>query len=111
MTEAVLFEGRLGKQYLRVWLETGETIRLLTHEIGPELEQYFGKDELETFLEIDAAQLPALTAALAREQPSGGAARTAADLIAAKFDGDASATTRFRAWLDGHGIPYRFSLM
>ena len=111
-TERVLFEGRLGTERVRVWLQaSGAGIELLSHDIGPGLEQFFGRDEIETYLRIDAAHEPFLTDALAAERTDPGAPTTALDLLADKYRGDAAATTHLKAWLDEHEVPYRFTLV
>src|SRR5687768_1163712 len=44
-TERVLFQGRIGTQWVRVWLEPwAGSLRMLSHEIGPALERFFGRD-------------------------------------------------------------------
>lgn len=68
-TDRVLFDGRLGSQRVRVWLEyRAGSILLASHDIGPGLEPVFGKGEIETYLEVDAVHLPNLTAALRAER-------------------------------------------
>ena len=104
--EIVLFGGRLGTQSVRVWLECrGGGIGLLSHDIGPGLEHAFGKDEIETFLEIDAAELGSLTAAL------GDASGDPMKLLAARYQGDSAATSHLRQLLSEHGIPHRFNVI
>ena len=101
--EIVLFGGRLGTQSVRVWLERrGGGIVLLSHDIGPGLESPFGSSDIETFLEIDAAALPSLTAAL------GDPAGDAMQLLAEQYQGDSMATTHLRELLSEHDIPHRF---
>jgi hypothetical protein len=65
----------------------------------------FGTDELETFLEIDAAHLPALGAAL------GDAAADPMALLAERYRDDSMATTHLRELLAEHDIPHRFSVI
>ena len=104
--EVVLFDGRLGTQQVRVWLESrGGGILLLSHDMGPALERAFGSDEIETFLEIDATHLPALAAAL------GGGSADPIQLIAERYRGDSAATSNLRKLLVDHAIPYRFSVV
>jgi hypothetical protein len=104
--EPVLFDGPLGTQSVRVWLERrGDGIALLSHDMGPGLERAFGTDEIETFLEIDAADLPALAAAL------GDATGDPIELLAARYHGDSMATTHLRQLLGEHDIPHRFSVI
>ena len=111
-TERVLFEGRLGTEWVRVWLEyRAGSIVLASHDIGPELEPVFGKDEIETYLEVDAAHLPNLTAALRAEQTDPDASMDAIELLAARYRGDLAATTGLRTSLTAHGIPYRFTIV
>jgi hypothetical protein len=111
-TERVLFEGRLGTQWVRVWLEyRAGSIVLASHELGPGLEQFFGKDEIETYLEVDAVHLPNLTAALRAERTDPDAPMDAIELLAARSRGDSTATTGLRTWLTARGIPYRFTIV
>ena len=114
MTEdVVLFDAQLGTQHVRVWIETdGAGMRIVSHEVGPALAKTVGKGELAAFLEADADQLPAIRAALLAEQaePSAPDAELG-ELLLAKYRGDSTATGNFRAWLDGKGIPYRFTLV
>ena len=111
-TERVLFEGRTGGQWVRVWLEyRAGSIVLASHDIGPGLERSFGKDEIETYLEIDAVHLPNRTAALRAEWTDPDAPMDAIELLAARYRGDSTATTSLRTWLTAHGIPYRFTIV
>ncbi len=104
--EAVLFDRQLGTQRVRVWLERrGGGIAVLSHEIGPALEFAFGTDEIETFLEIDAADTPALAAAL------GGGPADPMQLLVDRYRGDSAATSHLRQLLAEHGIPHRFSVV
>ncbi len=105
--ELALFGGELGTQRLRVWLERTARggIALLSHDIGPGLEHAFGTGELETFLEIDAADLPALAAAL------GHAGADPMPLLATRYRGDSMATTHLRELLAAHDIPHQFSVI
>ena len=115
--DVVLFEAKLGTQQVRVWIEAGEAgLKLMSHDIGPALLASFGKSELAVFLEVDAEQLPTIRAALLAERTDPAApAPTGEDdvpqLLLEKYRGDSTATGAFRAWLDGHGIPYRFTLV
>jgi hypothetical protein len=116
--DVVLFEAKLGTQQVRVWIEADEAgLKLMSHDVGPALQASFGKSELAVFLEVDAEQLPAVRAALLAERtdPAGPAAPGGEDdvpqLLLEKYRGDSTATGAFRAWLDGHGIPYRFTLV
>ena len=111
-TERLLFDGRLGPQRVRVWLEPwAGGIRLLSHDIGPALERVYGKEEIETFLELDAVHVPHLVAALRAERTDDDAPMDAIRLLTAKFTGDSTATTRLPTWLTAHGIPYRFTII
>ena len=111
-TERVLFEGRLRSQWVRVWLEyRAGSILLASHDIGPGLEHAFGKDEIETFLEVDAAHLPNLTAALRAERTDPNAPMDAIELLVARYGGDSAATSGLRTWLTARGIPYRFTIV
>jgi hypothetical protein len=105
--EIVLFGGQLDTQRVRVWLQRRADggIALLSHDIGPKLEFAFGTDEIETFLEIEAAQLPALAAAL------GDPAADPIALLASRYAGDSMATTHLRELLAEHDIPHRFSVI
>jgi len=101
--EIVLFGGQLGTQSVRVWLERrAGGIALLSHDMGSGLEAAFGTDEIETFLEVDAADLPALAVAL------GHAGADPLPLLAARHRGDSMATSHLRELLSEHGIPHRF---
>ncbi len=105
--EIVLFAERIDTQRVCVWLERTPAggIALLSHDIGPRLEHAFGTDEIETFLEIDAARLPALAAAL------GEATADPMTLLATRYRGDSMATTHLRELLAEHDIPHRFSVV
>ena len=111
--EVVLFEAKLGTQQVRVWIEADSSgLKLMSHDIGPALLASFGKGELAVFLEVDAAQLPAVRAALLAERTDPAApGDEVPQLLLEKYRGDSTATGAFRAWLDGHGIPYRFTLV
>lgn len=111
-SERVLFDGSVGREHVRVWLDApGSGIRLLSHDIGPGLEHAFGKDELETFLEIDGAHLAAVTAALRAERTEPDPPTDVLDLLADKYGGDSNATSAFRDWLTTRGIPHTFTLI
>jgi hypothetical protein len=103
--ETVLFSGEIGTQRVRVWLEwQGDDLQLLSHDIGPGLERFFGDDEIETYLTVKAAQLPELARAL-------GCPADPASIQTALMDryrDDAAATTHLRAFLEDAGIPYDF---
>jgi hypothetical protein len=101
--DGVLFDGQVGGQRVRVWIERrGGGLAVLSHDMGPGLEAFFGKDELETFLEVDAADVPALMAAL------GAGDRDPAEYLADRYRGDATATTHLRHFLTERRIPHRF---
>ena len=111
-TERVLFEGRLGTQWVRVWLEyRAGSIVLASHDIGPALEPVFGKDEIETYLEVEAVHLANLTAALYVDRTDRNASMNAIDLLAARYRGPPTATTALRTWLTARGIPYQFTIV
>ena len=111
-TERVLYDGTIGTQRVRVWLEPrGGGIGLFSHDMGSGLEAAFGKSEIETFLEVDAQHMPSLTAALRAERPASDEALTAMELLAEKYGRNAAATSDFRVWLSGNGIPYRFTIV
>ncbi len=104
--EIVLFGGQLGTQSVRVWLERrGDGIVLMSHDIGSGLESPFGSSEIETFLEIAAADLPSLAAAL------GDATGEPMELLAERYQGDSMATTHLRELLSEHGIPHQFHVI
>jgi hypothetical protein len=111
--EVVIFEAKLGTQQVRVWIEADDAgLKLMSHDIGPGLQASFGKSELAVFLEVDAEQLPAIRAALLAERTDSAAPDAdVPQLLLEKYRGDSTATGAFRAWLDGHGIPYRFMLV
>jgi hypothetical protein len=111
--DVVLFEAKLGTQQVRVWIESDSSgIKIVSHDIGPALESTFGKSEVAAFLEVDAADVPAVRIALQQERMSD---QTWTDdeiqLLLEKYRGDSTATGSFRAWLDEHGIAYRFTVM
>jgi hypothetical protein len=90
-TERILFDGRLGSQRVRVWLERrGGGIGMLSHDIGPALDRTFGKDEIETFLEIEHRYVPELTAALRAEHPDSDVPGDACELLADRFRDDSA---------------------
>ena len=114
--DVVIFDAQLGTQHVRVWIEADDAgLKLMSHETGPALMASFEKSEVAVFLEVDAEQLPAVRAALLAERTDPAAPAPAGDdvpqLILAKYRGDSTATGAFRAWLDGHNIPYRFMLV
>jgi hypothetical protein len=74
-------------------------------DVGPKLERAFGDDEIETYLEIDAADLPALSAAL------GEATADPMTLLAERYRDDTMATTHLRELLAEHKVPHRFNLV
>ena len=75
------------------------------------LEHAFGKDEIETYLEVDAVHLPNLTAALRAERTGPDAPMNAIELLAARYRGDSTATTGLRTFLTARGIPFRFTIV
>jgi hypothetical protein len=98
-----LFDGRLGTQSVRVWIERrGRGIAVLSHDIGPGLDPVFGTDDIETFLEISGDHLDQVATALG--DPTGDPMK----ILIARFTGDSAATTRLRQLLDDAGVPYRF---
>lgn len=110
--ERLLFDGQLGTQSVLVWLQPyGSGLGLLTHDMGSGLESVFGSDEIETFLVIGDADLPALVAALGAERTDADAPTAAIHLLADKYRGDSTATSRCRAWLTERGIPHTFSVV
>ena len=114
--DGVLFDAQLGTQHVRVWIESDDAgLKLMSHDTGPGLMASFGKTEVAVFLEVDAEQLPAIRSALLAERTDPAAPAPAGDdvaqLLLEKYRGDSTATGAFRAWLDGHGIPYRFLLV
>lgn len=110
--EIMLFDGRLGTQRVRVWLERrAGGLALLSHDIGPGLEHAFGTDDLETFLEVDAVHVPSLTAALRADWTDATAPMDPIELLAARYRGDSTATSGLRTRLIEHGIPYRFTIV
>jgi hypothetical protein len=104
--DKVLFDGQLGGQRVRVWIERrGGGLAMLSYDVGPGLGAFFGKDELETFLEIDSADVPALMAAL------GVGTGNPAHPLADRYRGDSAATTHLRDLLTEHGISHRFTVI
>ena len=111
-TERVLFAGRLGTQSVRVWLDASAPgIRLLSHDSSPGLESYFGKDDLETFLEVDASHVLAIAAILRAERTDADAPTDVLDLLADKYRRNSAATSAFCDLLVAHGIPHRFAVV
>ena len=111
--EVVLFEANLGAQHVRVWIEADDAgLRIVSHEVGPELEKTFGKSDVAAFLEVDAADVPAIRAALQAERTSDQPfTDDEVQMLLEKYRGDSTASGTFRAWLDGQGIAYRFTVM
>ena len=111
--DVVLLDAQLGTQHVRVWIEADDSsIRIVSHEVGPGLLRTVGKGELAAFLEVDADQVSAIYAALVAERADPSAPQAElGQLLLEKYRGDSTATGNFRAWLDGHGIPYRFTLV
>lgn len=103
----VLFDERIDTQRVHVWLERAPDggITLFSHDMGPKLERFFGDDEIETFLVIDATHLPALATAL------GDPAADPMALLATRYHDDSMATTHLRELLAEHHIPHRFSVI
>ena len=111
-TQRVIFEGRIGSQWLRVWLENrAGSIVLASHDMGPGLDPVFGTDEIETYLEIDPVHVPNLTALLRGDGTDANAPMDVLGMLAARYRGDSTATTNLRTWLTAHGIPYRFTII
>lgn len=97
---------------MRVWLQPyGDGIGLLSHDIGPDLERFYGSDEIETFLVIERQHLDALTTALRAERTDADAPTDAISLLADEYAGSSTATSDLRTWLTQHAIPSRFSLV
>jgi hypothetical protein len=106
--ETVLFQGPIGTQRVRVWLEPTETgISLQSHDIGPALERIFGDTEIETYLNIDGEQLPRLASALKTDATPA----AVIEALAIRYRDHSAATTELRGWLDELGIPYRFNIV
>jgi hypothetical protein len=111
-TDLVLFDGRIGSQRLYVCVDwQGTSLGLMTHEMGPALENAFGKDEIETWLLVEPSHLHRLTDALRAEATHASADPGPLRLVVDRFGGDPSATTAFRTWLTEHHIPYEFHLV
>ena len=101
----MLFDGRIGSQSLHVWLEwRGGDLLLCSQEFGPALVPHFGEDEIETFLTVEAAQLPELARALGC-QPTQGSIQAA---LMDRFQGDSAATSHLRALLTERVIRHEF---
>jgi hypothetical protein len=103
---------------VRAWIETDDAgLKLMSHDTGPGLIASFGKTEVAVFLEVDAEHLPAIRTALLAERtdatvpPAAPAGDEVPQLLLGKYRGDSTATGAFRAWLDGHNIPYRFLIV
>ena len=70
LDEFVLYDGREGSERVRVWLQPySDGIALMSHDIGPGVERNFGKEDIETFLVVGGAHLPALIRALQASLP------------------------------------------
>lgn len=103
-----LFNGHLGTQRVRVWLERRPGgIALLSSDNGPALEHAFGTDWIETCLQVDAEQLPQLATALGTDPSTEAVLRALAD----RYHGDSAATTSLRTLLDEQKITYRFAVV
>lgn len=114
----ILFEGREGTEWVRVWMEVDAGgIALLSHDIGPGVERNFGKEDIETLLVIRGADLTALIAALregdekADGAPDASTHTLAMRLIADRFTGNSAATSMLRILLDEVNIPYDFTIV
>lgn len=66
-------------------------LRVCAHDVGQPLEDMFGNDEREWFLEMPVDRIPALLAAL----------------IAERFGGGPGAISDFEAWCLEHGLALR----
>ncbi len=111
-TDLVIFDGRIGTQRLSAWVDWHETsLALMTHEMGPALEHAFGRDEIETWLLVDASHMDRLTDALRADATDAPADVGPLRLVVDRYRGDPGATTAFRAWLTEHHIPYTFHLI
>ena len=112
-----LFDGRLDKERVVVWLEPSGNggILLASHDIGPGVEQAFVTDDLETFLTIAPTQVgrvrQALSVELGEAETAGTDADAALNLLARRYAGDSAATSHLRLWLDEHLIPYEFQMV
>lgn len=111
--EVVLFDAKQGTQQVRVWIEVDDSgIKIVSHDVGPALVKTFGKADVAAFLEVAAADVPAVRVALQGERMSDQQfTDDEVQLLLEKYRGDSTATGTFRAWLDGHGIPYRFTVV
>jgi hypothetical protein len=111
--EVVLFDAQQGTQQVRVWIEADDSgIKIVSHDVGPALVKTFGKSDVAAFLEVDAADIPAVRIALQGERMSDQTwSEDEVQLLLEKYRGDSTATGTFRAWLDEHGIPYRFTVV
>ena len=99
--------GQLGTQTVRVWLEADSRgVSVLSHDIGPALESWFGKDDIETSLTVRNDHLPNLATVLG----CGSSRNDVTQAIAVRYRGESAATTYLRS-LDEKGIPYEFDIV
>jgi hypothetical protein len=113
-----LFDGTLERQRLWVWVEAwgAGSVRVCTHEIGPALEQSFGKGEIETYLTIDADDLERMVQLLAAEGETqiglfASNVDAAIILLGGRYAGESAATSYLRTWLEEHEIRYEFAVV
>ncbi len=119
MTDEVLvFEGREGGDWVRVWLEPdADGIAMKTHEIGSGIERNFGKEDLETILVVEFRYLPTLVEALQaghqaeKVGPDTSVQASALHLLASRYAGNSAATSFLRIWLEELQIPSRFTVI
>jgi len=101
----VLFDGRIGTQSVHVWLEwrAGDLL-MSSQELGPALEPYFGENESEVFLTVEAAQLPQLARALGCRPTK----RSIKAAVVDRYHGDSAATSHLSAFLKKNKTRYEF---
>lgn len=101
----VLFDGRVGSQWMHIWLEwRGGDVVLSSQELGPALVPYFGEEEIEVFLTVEAAHLPQLARALGCQPTSGSIEAALVD----RYHGDSSAVSHLSALLKEHDIRHEY---
>jgi hypothetical protein len=110
-SEITLFDGRVGEDVARVWLELhGGGLTLRTHEWGTGIERNFGFDTIETWLTIDGSALTRLASAVREEATSVAEATGPADVIRLWLAGDSAASAHLRLRLDALGLQYEFGM-
>ena len=110
-SEITVFDGRVGGDIAKVWLEVhGGGLMLRTQEWGTGIERNFGFDAIETWLAISEAASTKLAAAVRDEVKGAGQTLSPAEVIASWLAGDSAATAHLRSRLDALGLEYEFRM-